>query len=148
MMTHRSSLRHCLGLCLALFAAGGFAAGAIAESIKLQATLVWGTNDKDPNLQAVPPALIKKLESFKWKYYYEIERKDITAGKDETRVQMSKDCVLVVKVVGDGQVEVTLIGKGKTVGTIQKQLRKGGCLVTGGNASNSTGWFIIMKRIE
>jgi len=53
-----------------------------------------------------------------------------------------------IKSLGDEQFEVTLVGKGKVVGTIKQKLQKDKCLVTGGNASNSTGWFIVIKRTE
>lgn len=141
-------MRRWLRLWVGLFAITAFASGALAEDIKLQATLIWGTNVKDPNLKPVSPALAKKFKNFKWTQYYEIARTNVSVSNAESRVRMSKECVLVVKLLGNGQLEVTLIGKGRTVGTIQKDLHKGGCLVTGGEATNSTGWFILMKRTE
>jgi hypothetical protein len=137
-----------LGLCLAVLVFAGVAAEAAAEDLKLEATLVWGTNVKDSQLKAVSASLAKKFTNFKWAYYYEIASKEITVGKTESRVPMSADCTLVTRTLNNGQLEVTLIGKGNTVATIQQELRKDGCLVTGGNATNSTGWFIVIKRIE
>jgi hypothetical protein len=151
MTTHNSSLKCWLCLCLAAFVVGAFPARASAEELKLRATLIWGTNDEQPadsGLKPVDPAIAKKLKDFKWTHYYEISRKDVSVGKAETRVQMSADCVLIIKTLDNGQMEVTLVGKGKTVGTIKKELHKGGCLVTGGNATYSTGWFIVIKRSE
>lgn len=146
-----TSFGRCLGLCLLVFAWGGFTARTVAEDMKLQATLIWGTNDQCTNkagLKPVSPAVAKKFKDFKWSHYYEIARTNVTASASGSRVQMSKDCDLDIKLRDNGKLEVTLIGKGQTVGTIQKELRKGGCLATGGEAKNSTGWFILMKRIE
>ena len=152
MNTRSSKIKSCLGLWLAVFAFAIFPAKASAGDAKFEAVLIWGTNDEkpaDPNIRPVSEAVAKKLKDWKWSNYYEIARQNVTVGKDEKRVQMSKDCVIVIKVLDKDQVEVTLIGKGKTVATMKKELRKGGgCLVTGGKASNSTGWFIIIKQVE
>jgi hypothetical protein len=151
MTAQTSILKWSLGLWLAAFASSLFAASAPAGEVKFEAVLVWGTNDDkspDPSHKPVSASLAKRLKDFKWTHYFEVARKNIAVGKDEKRVPMSKDCTIAIKVLDKGQVEVTLIGKGKTVGTIKKELKKDGCLVTGGNASNSTGWFIVIKRVE
>ena len=151
-MTTRSSIiKWSLALGLMAFVFGVLPARATAGETKFEAILVWGTNDEtspDKSHKPVSEGIAKKLKDFKWTHYYEVARQNVSVGKDEQRVQMSKDCVIVIKVLDKGQVEVTLIGKGKTVGTIKKELKKDGCLVTGGNASNSTGWFIILKQVE
>ena len=152
-MTARTSIiKWSLGLWLAAIASSVFAASATAGEAKFEAVLVWATNDDkspDPSHKPVSEKLAKKLKDFKWTHYFEVARKDISVKeKDDKRIPMSKDCTIVIKVLDKDQVEVTLIGKGKTVGTIKKELKKDGCLVTGGNATNSTGWFIVIKRME
>lgn len=168
MTTRKTFLKSCIGVCLVAFVLGLFpvpASAATAVTNKYQAILIWGSDDdKTPeNHKPVSPEIAKKLKNFKWKNYFEVAQKDFivvkdgkeTKGskdakgaKDQTKVTMSKDCEIVVKLLDNEQVEVTLVGKGKIVGTIKQQLRKGGCLVTGGDASNSTGWFIIIKQVE
>jgi len=148
----RSSVsKWCLGLVLLAFVFGVLPARATAGEAKFEAILVWGTNDDkspDPNHKPVSEAMVKRLKDFKWSHYFEVSRKEIAVGKDEKKVEMSKDCVVIVKSLGDDQFEVSLVGKGKVVGTIKQKLQKDKCLVTGGNASNSTGWFIVIKRTE
>ena len=151
MTMNRSFLKTFIGACLVTFALALCPARASAETTnKYQATLIWGSDDdKTPeNYKPVSPEVAKKLKNFKWKNYFVVAKKDIEVVKDQTKVKMSKDCEITLKQLDNGQVEVTLIGKGKTVGTIKQQLHKGGCLVTGGDASNSTGWFIIIKQVE
>ena len=142
----------CAALCWVAFVSGLMPVQAAAGEAKFEAILIWGTNDEkpsDPKIKPVSESVAKKLKDFKWANYYEIARQTVTVGKDEKRVQMSKDCVIVLKVLEKDQVEVTLIGKGKTVATMKKELRKeGACLVTGGKASNSTGWFITLKQVN
>ena len=151
-MTARiSTLKWSLALWLVAIASSLTAASATAGEVKFEAILVWGTNDDkspDPSHKPVSEAMAKRLRDFKWTHYFEVARKEIAIAKDQKRVQMSKNCTITIKLLDKDQVEVTLIGKGKTVGTIKKVLKKDACLVTGGNASNSTGWFVVIKRVE
>ena len=122
--------------------------------MRLQAQLIWGTNDdpaQNSQLKPIEPNVAKKLESLpiKWKHYYVVNVKEFNVGeKDTTKVQMSKECELVVKNVDGTNVEVQLIGKGKPAGKVTKGLGKGKCLVTGGNAENFTAWFVFLKQVE
>jgi len=130
---------------------GVLPARAAAGEAKFEAILVWGTNDDtspDPSHKPVSDAMAKRLKDFKWTHYFEVARNEIKVGKEEKKVQMSKDCVVSIKSLGDEQFEISLVGKGKVVGTMKQKLQKDKCLVTGGNASNSTGWFVVIKRIE
>jgi len=151
-MTMRSSVfKWGFGLWLVAFVFCALPARAAAGEVKFEAILVWGTNDDkspDPSHKPVSEAMAKRLKDFKWSHYFEVARKEITVGKDEIKVQMSKDCVVSIKSLGDDQFEVNLFGKGKIVGTIKQKLQKDRCLVTGGNASNSTGWFVVIKRVR
>jgi len=131
-----------------------FPAVSHAADLKLEAVLVWGTNDEKPlsgELKPVTEDIAKKLNCLPFKYtnYFEVNRKQFSvkdAGSE--KVRMSKDCVITVKNLEGGKVEVTLIGKGQPVGTITQQLKKGKCLVTGGNAANSTAWFVVLKQVD
>ena len=103
---------------LLLAASLGFIGNAVAgeKGIPFEATLVWGTNDaqpSDPNLKPVPPLVAHKLGKlpFKWKYYYEVERKQFAVEKGKHRpVRMSQDCEIDVKAVDDETVELALRG--------------------------------------
>lgn len=146
-----SVLKWHLGFVMAAFIFAVLPARAVAGEVKFEGILVWGTNDDtspDPNHKPVSEAMAKRLKNFKWTHYFEVARNDIKVGKEEKKVQMSKDCVVVIKALDDEQFEVSLIGKGKVVGKITKKIQKDGCLVTGGDASNSTGWFVVIKRVE
>jgi len=139
-------------LLLAVFSLGPVAYAA-AEDIKLDAVLIWGTNDDaapaDPKLKPVSEGVAKKLACFKYTHYYEVNRKQFTlpeSGAAKTR--LSKDCEVSVKKLENNQVEVTLIGKGQPAGTIKQELKKGKSIVAGGNAANSTAWFVILKQVD
>jgi hypothetical protein len=140
-----------LGLLLAVFSLGATASVAAAE-VKLEAILIWGTNDAtspDPSHKPVSAAMAKKLACFKYSHYYEVNRKQLTlsaAGTGKTR--LSKDCEVSVKKIEKSEFEVTLIGKGQPAATIKKELKKGSSLVTGGNAANSTAWFVVVRQVD
>jgi hypothetical protein len=129
-------------------------ARAADGELKLEATLVWGTNDKsspDPNHKPVAADVEKKLKKlpFKWENYFEVNRQTFTVPKSgEKTIHMSKECDVTVKNLGNDQVELHLIGKNKPVGKITQELPKGKLLVTGGNAENFTSWFIVLKQTD
>jgi hypothetical protein len=125
-----------------------------ASEVKLEATLVWGTNEAqspNPDHKPVCPEVEKKLKDlpFRWKYYFEVKRKQFQVAEAGTqKVVLSKDCQIVVKNLGKTVVAMDLLGKGERVGTIKQRLPKGEVLVTGGNAANFTGWFVVLKVAE
>jgi hypothetical protein len=130
------------------------AARVHAGELKLEAQVIWGTNDAtspDPKHKPAEAEVARKLKSqpFKWKNYFEVNRKTFSVAQDETKkVPMSKECELQVKNLGKQQVEVTLIGKGKSTGKITQALPKRELLVTGGNAANSTSWFVVLRQVD
>ena|SRR5260221_1610832 len=127
---------------------------SLAGDLKLQAQLIWATNDPtspNPKHKPVEPAVEAKLKSlpFRWTNYYEVNRKEFTVFQDgSTKVPMSDHCEIIVKNLGHSIVEVSLVGKGEHIGKMTRALPKGELLVTGGNAANTTGWFIVLKQVE
>lgn len=130
------------------------ATSARAGEMKLEAQLIWGTNDEQApssDLKPVDEKVAKRLSNspYKWKHYYVVSRKEFKiADKATTTLNMSKDLDVKVKNTGGDTVEVELVGKGKPVGKITQALGKGKCMVTGGNATNYTSWLVFMKQIE
>jgi hypothetical protein len=139
---------------LFLLALGLLPARAQNADAKMVAVLVWATNDpkpNDPNLKPVSEGIAKKLACLPFKYtnYFEVNREQLTLPAGGTKsVKMSKDCTIEVKSLPDAKFEATLIGKGKPVGKITQEVKKGKSLVTGGPAANSTAWFVVIRREE
>lgn len=130
------------------------AAPVQAGELKLEAILIWGTNDKkspDPKHKAVDAKLAKKLEKlpFKWQNYFEVNRVEFTVAEDQTqKIELSKECKVKVRYVGKNTVEVELFGKGQPVSKISQSLAKDECLVTGGNAANLTAWLVVLRQVD
>ena len=129
-------------------------ARVMAGDMKLEAQLIWGTNDEkspNPKHKRVEADVDKKLKKlpFKWKNYFEVTRKQFTVAEGGSQsVELSKDCEIKVRNLGNDSVELTLLGKGKEVGKITQTLPKGELLVTGGNAENFTAWFVVLRQVE
>jgi hypothetical protein len=127
---------------------------ASADGMKLEAVLVWGTNDDKPadkDVKPVEPQVERKLKKlpFKWKNYFEVNRKDFVVSKNGSdAVVMSKDCEIRVRNPSGDTLEVTLLGKGKEVSKITQSVPKGELLVMGGNAENLTSWFVVIRQVE
>lgn len=140
--------------CLALgfFLVTSLGARVHADELKLEAQLIWGTNDEkspDPKHKPVDPKIAKKLKKlpFKWQHFFEVNRKQFTVAQGETtKIVLSKDCEIKVHNAGHNSVELHIFGKGESVGKISQALPKGELLVTGGNAANFTSWFVVLRQ--
>ncbi len=138
---------------VALLAGAGF--GAQAADMRLQAFLLWGTDDSKPPegkaYQPVNPDIRQKLKDLplKWTNWFEVKRVGFEVPQGATReVAISDKCQVKVSKFAGSEVEVSLIGKGKEVMRRKQSLPKGEMLVLGGNAPNSTAWLVVLKRVE
>lgn len=123
---------------------------ASAADMKLEAKLVWGTDEvkHDPNFKPVDNQLAAKLHgAFKWKNYYEItnEWADLADNKS-CNLKMSNHCTLRVKNLGAPRIEVQCIGEGKQVHHGEYTLASPTWLILGGDAGNDTAWFVGLRN--
>ncbi len=128
-------------------------ARANTDAAIFEAQLIWGTNDKqsDPKLKSAAPELIQKLQKspFKWDHYFEVHKESIKLRLNEEKtVTMSRNCVVSLTYLKDENVKFQLFGKGQLANTVTQPLPKGRLLITGGDAENSTAWFVVLKQIE
>ena len=136
----------------AFFVCGG--SGVQAATLRLQAQLVWGTNDDhspNPKHKPVEADVRRKLKELplKWSNFFEVNRKDVEVPPSSTiRISLSEKCQLEIKSLGGSKLAVTLFGKGKETWKGTQALPKGEMLVLGGNAPNATAWLVVLKRIE
>jgi hypothetical protein len=154
-MATTRAFRRCGVALFSSFLVVSSAAGAGTGDMKLEAQLVWGTNDKkspNPDVKPVEADVQKKLAELplRWTNYFEINRKqfDVPGGKFG-KTSLSEKCAVEVKSLGGKKVEVVWLGKkGEVVGKQSQPLTKGEMLVLGGNAPNSTCWLVTLKRLE
>jgi hypothetical protein len=67
---------------------------------------------------------------------------------EEKTVTMSRNCVISVTNLGGDQVKFRLFGKGQLANTVTQALPNGQLLVTGGDAENSTAWFVVLRQVD
>ncbi len=131
----------------------GTARGSDAN-LKVEAQLIWGTNDsKSPNPKHKPVEedIRKKLKELplKWSNYFEVNRKvmEIPIGQAK-KEPLSEKCAIEVKNLGQSKVEISLFGKGETVVKRTQELPRNEMVVLGGNAPNATAWLVVLKRVD
>lgn len=129
---------------------------ATAESpgLKLEAQLIWGTNDPqspDPNHKAVDADVLKKLSSLplKWSNYFSVNRKGFFASPAAiANVTLSDKFRMEVRNLDGTRLEVAFFGRGEPVLRRTQSLPRGEILVLAGNAPNDTAWLVTLKRVE
>ena len=130
-------------------------AAAQAQTMRVEAQLVWGTDDpKSPNPKHHPvdPDLAHRLSRtpYRWKNYFEVNRQvdEVHVGETKTNISISKHCTLDIKNLGTNRVEVKLHGDGKHVSTHSESLAKNGLLILAGDAGNETAWLVTIRKRE
>jgi len=128
---------------------------ARATEMKLQAFLLWGTDDSKPpagkTYKPANPEIRQKLKDLplRWTNWFEVRRVDaVVPEATPKQVVISEKCQVNVRKLGGRELEVSLIGKGKEVMRRKQPLPKGELLDLGGNAPNSTAWLVVLKRVE
>ena len=123
--------------------------GSVPVETRVQAVLVWGTNESKPagkNLKELDIKLREKLANiFKWHNYFEVNRQTVgvLASKPQI-VKLSDECSVEVRTLPENQAEVKLIGRGKTLVTRRHSLAKPDALVLAGDDKNNTAWFVVL----
>jgi hypothetical protein len=144
-------MRNAFNLLLSVIFLGAVAAASAAD-LKLEATLVWGTNDETggPDCKPVDAQLAAKLHGmFKWKNYFEITNQTASLPLNKSRnLTMSDRCTLEVRNLGASRIEVKCIGRGKQVHQGAYTLDPPTWLVLGGNATNNTAWFVGLRSTD
>jgi len=127
--------------------------GVSAADIKVEAVLIWGTNDekpKDANLKAPDKATTEKLRKiFKWKNYFEVSRtKAAIPSRSSSKIAVSKECEVEITELEGPKVAYRLIGKGNPVNKTVAALSKGESIVIAGEGVNETAWFVVITETE
>jgi hypothetical protein len=141
-----------LGFSVLIFSAT--LSGAVAGERKMEARLIWGTNDEkspDPSHKPLDGELARKLRDMplKWKNFFEVNRKVFVINDQSyTNVPMSKKCSIEVKAKVADNVTVKLYGEGKQVNRVDKPLPKGELLAIGGDDKNNSAWFITVRPVN
>ncbi len=130
-----------------------FVIPAVAEDIKIEAKLIWATNDEkspDPTHKVVDPKLAEEFRKiFTWKNYFEVSRTNGVVPSRGTRpFKVSNKCVIEITELEGPKVEVKLIGEGKPVNKTTKALSRGHYFTLGGESKNGSAWFVVITQLD
>jgi len=148
----RSPVRRSFQFAVALILALTFVVPAHAANLKMEAKLIWGSNEpsKDQKHKPVDAAIAEKLKAcFKWNYYYVMNTVvgDIPS-RGTRQLKISDPCTIEITELEGPKIEVKVIGKGKPVSKTVKQIVKGEFITIGGDAENNSAWFIVLTQLE
>jgi|SRR5688572_29734206 len=126
---------------------------ALAEELKIEARLIWGTNDDkspDPNHKLVDSKTAQELRKvFVWKNYFEVSRKTGTVPNRGTNsFTVSQHCTVEIAELEGPKVGVLLIGKGKPQNRTIKPLSPKEQVVLGGDVKDGSAWFVIISQLD
>lgn len=145
-----SPFRRLFYFAVALLITLALATPVSAANLKMEAKLVWGSNEPSTKHKPVDGPTAEKLQAcFKWKYYYTINNvvADIPS-REERKLKMSDKCTVKIRELEGPKIEVTLIGNGTPVSKAVKQIAKGELITIGGDAENKSAWFICLTQLE
>ena len=152
-MSRRLFSRRAARCFLALLLLAGTTVETLAANLKLEAKLIWGTDDEkspNPDHKEVDPATREKLRKvFKWKNYFVVNRvvKEVPS-RSSNQFKLSPDCTIEIKELEGPKVEVKLIGKGKEVHKTTLTISKGQSVVYSGDDKNQSAWFVIITELD
>lgn len=137
-----------------LMAIAAVAMPAAAEELKIEAMLIWATNDdKSPNPKHKPvePKLAEEFRKiFTWKNYFEVNRTHgVVPNRGTKPFKVSDKCVVEITELEGPKVEVKLIGEGNALNKTTKSLSRGSYFTLGGgDKKNGSAWFVIISQLD
>ena len=152
-MSRRLFARRAAPCFLALVFFAGSTFETFAANLKLEAKLIWGTDDEkspNPEHKEVDASTMEKLHKvFKWKNYFVVNRvvKEVPS-RSSNQFKLSPDCTIEIKELEGPKVEVKLIGKGKEVHKTTLAISKGQSVVYSGDDKNQSAWFVIITELD
>ena len=122
-----------------------------ADSTPLYVQVIWGTDQDKPAGAAyheVGPKLSAKLSPvFRWKHYWETERKKVLFDPSKvTKVALSNQRTVEIEKLKSGDVEVRLFRRS---GLVTKCRQSNGRMhILGGEDSSKDSFFVVVRHDE
>lgn len=143
------AIRNCLFLACVFWASFTTFADSKTEELKVQARLIWGTNEEkspNPSYKEVDSKLAAKLQKvLKWKNYFEVSQ-DSTAVllNKAKRLKLSPKCEVEITNYGKSNIEAKLFGEGKFMVRKRQTISATESLVLGGDAKDGNAWIVVL----
>jgi hypothetical protein len=152
-MNRRLPFRWTKFIVLGLILLAGSAGEVLAANLRIEAKLVWATDEAkspDPKHKLMDAATSESLrKTFKWKNYFEVNRvvKEVPA-RSSNKFELSKRCTIEITELEGPKIAVKLIGEGKELHKTTLTISKGKSVVYSGDDKNQNAWFVIITQLE
>jgi hypothetical protein len=136
-------------LLLVMMAATPLRAGAVDGSETFYVQLIRGTDDvtpPTPDAQPAGPALCRRLQMFKWRYYWEVERHTVVlnaGGRSRQRIMPHREVEIALSTPGEMIVSIYADGK---LTRRRTQAVESAFYIAGGDSEPAQSWFIVVRR--
>ena len=118
---------------------------------KYYVQVIKATNKSDPPAKSAKPVgnkIGEQLSPLRWKYYWEVERRDIVVPSGKSRkVELSGERSVEVLPPADGKVEVRLY-RGKELARKSCHKAHERMMAIFGGDEGERAWFVVVRREE
>jgi hypothetical protein len=125
------------------------ALGADKSAVTLYLQLIRGTDGDQPpvaDARLAGPELARRLQMFKWKNYWEINRRTVMLGAGEkTRQRMSTEREVEIALTASREMTVCIYTNGKLTRRRTQSLDTP-YYIAGGDKDTTQSWFIVLRR--
>lgn len=135
---------------LLLIGSAGLSVTATQEQpVTFYVQLIRGTDaatPPSPEARPVGPALDQRLRIFKWRNYWEIDRRTVVVkpgGRNRQRLTPQRE--VEIALTSPRSMTVSLYNQGK-LSRQRKQSANTAFFIAGGDRDNSESWFIVVRR--
>lgn len=132
---------------------GSIPFSATADQHKYYVQFVQGTNAErppGPRARRIGPRLSEKLSPvFRWKYYWELDRQEITPQAHRVKtIQLNASRSLEIEPVAENQIELRLYHDKTLVRKSRHQSDKKMMAIMGGELGADSAWFVVVRGEE
>jgi hypothetical protein len=118
---------------------------------KTYVQVIWGTDQSRPagtNYREIGPKLSAKLSPFRWKHYWETERKTVKLEASKvTKVLLANHRALELERLKNGDIEVRLFRKSGLVS--KTRYTSSSCMaILGGEKESKDSFFVVVRSDE
>lgn len=141
-------MKRLAGLCFLFVALGAMASADQGRTIYVQ--FIRGTDQActGANCREIGPKLSRKLSPvFRWKHFWEVDRKKLSVSKKITKMELPGDRKLEIQFTKADEIEVRLYRRTGLVTRTRHPTNNPLC-VLGGEEENHESFFVVVRQDE
>lgn len=124
--------------------------GSAAAGEKLYIQSVIANNDSESpakGARPIGPRLAEKLSPvFRWKYYWELELREIAIPKELQKLKLPSGLWVEVGPIVKGEIEIRLYRGKDLVRKVRYRIQEDEMIIIGGDGEKRSAWFVVVRR--